>query len=444
MPVPVYILASTKDNAHREELEKQLAIHRDLLSYWSTTHVIPGDVIAPQIEERLCASRIVVWLISPDFRFMEEQGPEARRALELERVGVLQIVPVLVRITTHYAAPYVGRPVFPDNKVPVSSWNDRDAAWRNVVAGIRRIAQDIAGVAQGYAAPPLASPRSTPAPVSPRRPSAAPPVSAPRPSAAPPVSAPPVSIPVHSNAPPSPRSVAYLPPGVPTPIPPEPSPHRTSHSPAPPTTVNRPSPWRRVAAVLALALAVLVLFLWQTGQSPAAPGPLSPSPASSPSDVCCGGVDCPAERRDAAGTSCATPGMCERCPSGRRLVAGACSDRIPSTDTYRLRLAGVTTPGYVPLKTDTICVQQPGQSPACAPVSSAMTSALPDLVRMDVLTTGPGIDVWFDRGGTRMRTLRGMRLDRSRSHFLRSALCIGAVLHSPSKKDIVRFYLEDP
>ena len=129
MPVHLYILASSLDTAHREELEKQLVPHRELITRWSVADLSAGSDVARANEQQLAMAQLVVWLISPDFRVAEEQSAEARLALQLERAGALRIIPVLVRVTTHYAAPYIGRKVLPDNKVPVSAWADRDAAW---------------------------------------------------------------------------------------------------------------------------------------------------------------------------------------------------------------------------------------------------------------------------------------------------------------------------
>ena len=149
MPVQIYILCSPKDSAHRFELEKRLAPHPRLFSYWSTANTSPGNETAREAEQQLGNSQLAVWLISADFRFSEEQGTEAHRALELERAGTLRIIPVLIRSTTHFEAPYGERQVLPDNGSPVSTWPDSDAAWRNVVAGIRRVAERIAGTNEG-------------------------------------------------------------------------------------------------------------------------------------------------------------------------------------------------------------------------------------------------------------------------------------------------------
>jgi hypothetical protein len=75
-------------------------------------------------------------------------------------------------------------------------------------------------------------------------------------------------------------------------------------------------------------------------------------------------------------------------------------------------------------------------------VSDANANAVLGLTRMADLTAN--VDVWFDRGKTRMRSLRGMRIQRPMSQFMNSALCVGAVLYSANESEIVRFYLEDP
>jgi hypothetical protein len=473
MLVHVHILASPKDSAHREELEKQLAPHRDLITYWSSDRILVGEDIDPEVERQLARAQIAVWFISPDFRSMEEQGVEARRALALERAGGLRILPVLVRVTTHYAAPYAGRPVFPDNKVPVSSWNDRDAAWRNVVAGIRKAAQEIAGMSQqGYAAVPSQQAAAPPrigegraaGPVSSARVSA-PPVSVPRESAAS-MSAPPVSGSPRASAPPSPRSVAYLPPSVreqlagPQVVPEE----RRIPPPASPRARMGWAAGLLFLATVAVLVAVGIGYFaadskeggvlpvsaggapsTMAGGAPSATTAAPPSTTTAgapPAEACCGGVDCPNERLKADDTSCGRPEACRPCKSGRRYVSGACGGALPGASFYKLRLAGLTTPGYGHPGTDRMCVKPGGGPSICATVAEAQFGPLLGKVRIDDLTGPLGVDVWFERDGARVATFAGMRPPKT--HLSNVALCVGAVLYSADGKSIVRFFLDDP
>jgi hypothetical protein len=205
------------------------------------------------------------------------------------------------------------------------------------------------------------------------------------------------------------------------------------------TPIKRLASWRWLVLIAAMTLVGSVLVALMASRFSDADTDAAVSIAT---DVCCGGVDCPKEQQRAEGTSCEN--ACRSCKSGRKRVSGACGEPIPPTNTYRLRLAGATIPGYVPGKTDTICVQRAGAAPVCAMVSDTMTSPLLGLVRMADLTTDPGMDVWFDRGKTRMRSSRGIRVQRTTSQFTNHALCVGAVLYSADESEIVRFYLEDP
>jgi hypothetical protein len=225
-------------------------------------------------------------------------------------------------------------------------------------------------------------------------------------------------------------SVASLPGNAHTPIPPPSAVVPTRNA-----AIKRSWLWLVLGAVL---VGIVLFFALQVSRSPE---PEKGVAAPTATDVCCGGVDCPKELQRTEGTSCERPDACRPCKSGRRRVAGACAESIPATNTYRLRLAGVTTPGYKPAATDTICVQLAGATPVCAMVSDANANPVLGLARMADLTAD--VDVWFDRGKTRMRSLRGMRVQRPMSQFMNSALCVGAVLYSADESEIVRFYLED-
>lgn len=448
MTVRLCILASPQDSTHRLDLEKQLAPHRELLSYWCVSNILPGNDVFSEIERELRRAQIVVWLITPDFRFTEEQSAEARLTLDLERTGSLRVIPVLVRNTTHYAAPYAGRAVFPDNKLPVTAWQDRDLAWRNVVAGIRRVAEEISGIASGYGpVMPLSLPSPRLAPPAPSGPVSfsrisAPPVSVPlRPSH------PAVSVRSEVTPPPAPSTVEQAPLQSPVAAPPSPSEKR-----APPRRSRRG--WVlgltgiAVLAVLWLVIGRQMPLFDSSHQSPSPfptespTKPVSPKPMSAP---CCGGVDCPEDQHQGRGTTCDShPEECRPCRSGRRRVAGSCSDAIPSSNVYGLRYAGATLRGYVPGFTDTICVQAPGSTPSCATVAAAQKTPLPGTIAIGTMSTARGLDVWFERAGVRMWAGSGMHLDPARAAYTNSALCIGAVLYSPDKGDILRFYLDDP
>ena len=448
MPVHLYILASSLDTAHREELEKQLVPHRELITRWSVADLSAGSDVARANEQQLAMAQLVVWLISPDFRVAEEQSAEARLALQLERAGALQIIPVLVRVTTHYAAPYIGRKVLPDNKVPVSAWADRDAAWRNVVAGIRTLAQEIAGIPDGYG------------PVVPFSRGPAPRIEVPaaagnHPASVPPVSAPPVSMPVRATHPPMSSGVRS---GAPAEMGPR---HRATtatreSSASSPGKNPRRGSW--TAWFVGLLVVAGAIAYWKIGaptkdstveppRSTVEPprSTVEPPRSTTTRGACCGGVDCPREQQQASGTSCESqPDLCRACKSGRARVDGACSEPVPTTNLYRLRFAGASLPGYVPGSTDTICVQTPGASPICDTVSDSMYRPTLGTVSVATLIVSPGLDVWFVRAGKTMRTLRGMRANRAGTSIANASLCIGAVFTSPDRSEILRFYLDDP
>lgn len=89
-------------------------------------------------------------------------------------------------------------------------------------------------------------------------------------------------------------------------------------------------------------------------------------------------------------------------------------------------------------------MQLPGSAPVCARVSDAMARPLLGTARIGDLASAPGIDVWFERGATRMWGQTGIRADPAKGYLMNSALCVGAVLYTAGKAEILRFYLEEP
>jgi Flp pilus assembly protein TadD len=132
-----------EDAPHREELEKHLAsLQREgLISGWSDEELLPGADWRGEIVAALETADIVLLLVSADFISSDFiWNVEMQRALERHAEGSAIIIPVIVRPTDWketlgflQAVPTSGR--------PVTEWDNRDAAWVDVVSGIRRLVQ---------------------------------------------------------------------------------------------------------------------------------------------------------------------------------------------------------------------------------------------------------------------------------------------------------------
>ena len=93
------------------------------------------------INAHLDQATIIVMLISANF--LASKQDEIQRAIELKEAGKAIIIPVLLRSTAWETSPLSQYQRLPSDGQPISLWPDRDAAFTDVVQGIRRVANGI-------------------------------------------------------------------------------------------------------------------------------------------------------------------------------------------------------------------------------------------------------------------------------------------------------------
>lgn len=136
-PLRIFCGFDLIDDAFLKALEKWLApLERQGLL--TVARLLAGDMVAEIISTQLGSADIALFLISPDLLasplFLDLLAPIA---LEKQRTGTVRVVPVLVRPVEFEACPFGHLSPLPSNKVPVSSWRDKDAAWKDVLKGVR-------------------------------------------------------------------------------------------------------------------------------------------------------------------------------------------------------------------------------------------------------------------------------------------------------------------
>ena len=66
-----------------------------------------------------------------------------KRALEREKNRQARVIPVILRDVNWERAPFAHLQALPENAKAVTTWPDRDTAWRNVSEGIEKVVVDI-------------------------------------------------------------------------------------------------------------------------------------------------------------------------------------------------------------------------------------------------------------------------------------------------------------
>jgi hypothetical protein len=138
----MFISYSSTDEKLKTQLEAHLAAlkHQGLLETWEFRKLQPGVDWQSTIRSELESAEIIILLVSADFLASEYcWHVEMMRALERHERNECRVVPLIVRECDWQGTPLGEIQALPDNGKPVVTWQRRDAAWKAVVVGLRRL-----------------------------------------------------------------------------------------------------------------------------------------------------------------------------------------------------------------------------------------------------------------------------------------------------------------
>jgi TIR domain len=143
-PLNVYLSYTQKDEAFKQEFEDYLTIlqQNGLISGWVERQVQPGIDWSQVIDSHLLTADLVLLLVSPGFLASGYcSGAEVREAFKRSKKGEACVIPIIL----HYAdlKGYLLETVQSTNAIPISSWPDRNEAWRNIDQELRDVIKDM-------------------------------------------------------------------------------------------------------------------------------------------------------------------------------------------------------------------------------------------------------------------------------------------------------------
>src|SRR5450755_635431 len=141
-PVTMFLSYAHEDESLRSELEKHLSLlqRQGLVSTWQDRRIMAGTDWAEAIDEHLNSASIILLLISADFLASDYcYGVEMQRALDRDKAGQARVIPIIVRPCDKKGAPFAHLQALPKDARAITAWNNRDEAWTDVIAGIRRM-----------------------------------------------------------------------------------------------------------------------------------------------------------------------------------------------------------------------------------------------------------------------------------------------------------------
>jgi TIR domain/NB-ARC domain len=144
--ISVFISYAHEDEALLQQLHTHLSLltRQGLIATWYDRQIVAGSDWAGVIDEHLEQASIILLLVSADFLASDYcYKIDMTRALERHDAGQARVLPIIVRTVDWKDAPFAHLHALPTDAQPITKWADRDEAWTNVTAGIRRAIEDL-------------------------------------------------------------------------------------------------------------------------------------------------------------------------------------------------------------------------------------------------------------------------------------------------------------
>ncbi len=143
--VKIFYSYAHKDEYFRNKLETHLKIleRTGVIDQWHDRNIEAGDDWKKAIDENLERADIILLLISADFIASEYcWEKEMMRALERDKSGDANVIPIIIRDVNWKSAPFAGLNALPKDGKAVKLWENEDSAWRNVSEGIELVVKN--------------------------------------------------------------------------------------------------------------------------------------------------------------------------------------------------------------------------------------------------------------------------------------------------------------
>lgn len=147
IPGEIFCCYAHDDEVQLRKLETHLSVLRrqGLISIWHDRRIVPGTNWTEAIDVHLSSASLILLLVSANFLASDYcYSIEMERALQCHQANEAHVIPILLRPVDWKGTPFSHLQVLPTNAKPITLWSNRDEAFANVVAGIRRVIEDSA------------------------------------------------------------------------------------------------------------------------------------------------------------------------------------------------------------------------------------------------------------------------------------------------------------
>ncbi|MDQ3020628.1 MAG: toll/interleukin-1 receptor domain-containing protein [Bacteroidota bacterium] len=142
MAINIFISYSHADELYKNDLVNHLSgLKRSgIINDWDDRKILPGEKWDEEIKKHFKDSKLVLFLVSSDFMASDYiQDIEIRTAIEKHERGEITIVPIIIRDCDYTSLSLSKFQALPKNAKPISSWENKDEGWANVVQQLKKI-----------------------------------------------------------------------------------------------------------------------------------------------------------------------------------------------------------------------------------------------------------------------------------------------------------------
>ncbi len=144
--IELFLSYSHSDEMLKDQLAKHLKLlaRQQVISAWHDRDIGAGTEWASQISTHLETAKVILLLISSDFLASDYcYDIELSRAMERHESGEARVIPVILRAVDWTNAPFGRLQALPNNAKPITTWENQDLAFANVVKGIRLVCEEL-------------------------------------------------------------------------------------------------------------------------------------------------------------------------------------------------------------------------------------------------------------------------------------------------------------
>jgi hypothetical protein len=142
MPVEIFYSYAHEDEALRDELQKHLSLlkRQGLIGGWHDRMLSAGQEWGSEIDRHVNSADIILLLVSPDFLASDYcYNVEMKTALQRHKQSAAVVIPIILRPVDWSGAPFGHLQALPRDGTPVTSWPNRDEAFKSIAQGIREV-----------------------------------------------------------------------------------------------------------------------------------------------------------------------------------------------------------------------------------------------------------------------------------------------------------------